>query len=187
MKTLNVLIVVLLGIGVFGLALVEGYIKPEISRQEQQYLLAQKDPLTHDFSRVLRFRNRNVGNMSNVANLNASLPLSDIQRTFQLYPEALTLEINYEEAAAGIEAELFRRSLVYNATANFVLIDNLVILILNFKDVSFTISRSAVERWYDVELTSLQSEEQWEDSVQRRLADRAYVDSFIEDNLITGP
>ncbi len=187
MRKLNILIIALLVVGICGLALVEGYIRSEMSRREQQYLSEQRDPLTHDFSRLLEFRSRYMGDASNLANLNYNLPLSDLQRKFQLHPEALTAEIKYQDSPTGIEAELFDRALVYNATANFVLIDNLETLILNFEHDSYTISRRAVESWYGVDLASLQSEARWADKVQRPLSDRAYVNSFIKENFTIQP
>lgn len=187
MKKVNILIIALLVVGICGLALVEGYIRPEMRRREQQYLLEQKDPLTHDFSRLLKFKSRYMGDASNLPNLNYNLPLGDLQITFQLYPETLTAEINYQDALTGIEAELFDRALVYNATANFVLIDNLETLILNFEQDSYTISRRTVESWYGVDLASLQNEARWAEKVQRPLSDRAYVRSFIEENFTMQP
>ncbi len=184
--TKNTWIVVLLGFGLLGLILLEGYIKPEIGyitpdlRQEQ-------DPLTHDLSSVVGFRSRYMGNAPNLANLNGRLPLNHIPRTLQLHPEDLTAEINYQESVSGIESEMLRRSLVYNATANFALIENLELLIFNFEDRSFTITRTAVESWYEGDLTSLLSEERWNSGVQLRLSDRAYVDRFFEASFVIGP
>ena len=59
---------------------------------------------------------------------------------------------------------------------------NLEALILNFEGASYTISRSAVESWYGVDLTSLQDADRWAEKVQRPLSDRGYVHSFIEEN-----
>lgn len=184
MKRRNILIIVLLLCGLGALALVEGYIKPHLRTEKERYLAEQQEPLTHDFDRLLEFKRPYMGDASNLANLNAALPLSDIQRTFELFPESLTAEINYQCFPATVEGELFRRALVYNATANFVLIANLETLVLNFGGESLTISRPAVERWYGVELVSLQQEEKWAEQVQRPLASQGYVDAFIEESFV---
>ena len=187
MKKVNILIIALLIIGLSGLVLVEGYVKPEMRRREQQYLLEQRDPLTHDFSRLLEFRSRYMGDASNLANLNYNLPPGDLQMTFQIHPELLTAEITYQDSLTAMEAELFDRVLVYNTTANFVLIDNLETLVLNFERNSYTISRRAVESWYGVNLKTLQNEARWADEVQRPLSGRAYVRSFIEESFTIQP
>ena len=187
MKKKNILIIALLVVGICGLALVEGYIRPEMRRREQKYLAEQNDPLTHDFSRLLEFKSPYMGDASNLSNLNYHLPLGGLKMKFQLYPEKLTAEITYEDSIAGIETELFERTLVYNATANFVLIDNLEALILNFEQYSYAISRSTVESWYGVNLKTLQDEARWAEEVQRPIYDRAYVKSFIEKNFTVQP
>ena len=184
MKKRNILIIALLLCGLGALALVEGYIKPHLRTEKERYLAEQQEPLTHDFDRLLEFKSPYMGDASNLANLNAALPLSDIQRTFELFPESLTAEISYQGSPAAVEGELFHRALVYIATANFVLIDNLEILVLNFGEDSLTVSRSAVEHWYGVELAALQRAEKWAEQVQRPLARQSYVQAFIEENFI---
>lgn len=183
MKKRNILIMTLLILGLVVLTLVEGYIKPEMRRKEERYLAEQADPLTHDFSRLPEFKSRYMGDASNLANLNAHLPLSELPRTIQLYPEILTAEINYQGPAAAIEADLFARALLYNTTANFALIDNLEALHLNFEDRSYSVSRRAVEDWYGAALSTLLEREGWIEKVQRPLADKGYVSSFIEENI----
>ncbi len=183
----NILIIALLVVGICGLALVEGYIRPEIRKREQNYLAEQSDPLTHDFSRLLEFKSRHMGDAPNLSNLNYHLPLGGLKMKLQLYPEKLTAEITYEDSVAGMETEFFERTLVYNATANFVLIDNLEALILNFERYSYAISRSTVESWYGATLKTLQDETRWAEEVQHPLSDRAYVKSFIEENFTVQP
>lgn len=179
MKTINMLIALLIVVGILGLSLVEGYIKPGREKQEQQYLLEQKDPLTHDFSRALQYRNQYMGNASNLSNLNASLPLADLERSLQLHPEKFTLEIFYKEAAIFIDPELFKRSLVYNATANFALIDNLEALSLHFEGGTYTANREAIAQWYGMEPEALQHTERWKNVVQDKLKEKSYVERFI--------
>jgi len=184
MRNKNILIVVLLAVGFCGLALVEGYIKPRQKSQEEQYMKAQQDPLTHDFSRLLKFKSPYMGDASNLGNLNRNLPLADVRRTLELSPDDLTAEIFYQVRPADIEKGLFHRALVYNATANFVLIDNLELLIFDFDQSSYAIYREAVEDWYGLELSSLQVEARWTEKVQEPLTEKGYVDSFISRNFI---
>ena len=181
MKTINMLIALLIVVGILGLSLVEGYIKPGREKQEQQYLLEQKDPLTHDFSRALQYRNQYMGNASNLSNLNASLPLDDIERSIQLYPEILTAEIFFQEAAIFIDRDLLKRSLIYNVTANFVLIDNLEVLSLHFQGETYTANRESIAQWYGMEPEALQDAKRWKKEVQDKLKERSYVERFMEE------
>ncbi len=187
MRKRSILIIVLLVVGILGLALVEGYIKPQMKAREERYILEQADPLTHDFGRLLKFKSPYMGDASNLANLNSNLPLGEIPRRFQLYPDSLMAEIYYQATPEEIGKGLFERALVYTATANFVLIDNLDALVLNFVGASYTISRYALESFYGLELSVLQDKTKWAEIVQCPLEDRSYVKSFIAGNFTVQP
>jgi hypothetical protein len=181
MKKINIILVMLVLIGVVGITYIEVYTKPQIRRQEQKYTDEQKEPLTHDFKRVLKYKSKYMGDASNLSSLNANLPLSNISKTFQLYPEELTVDINYKESIGRIDELQLKQALIYNSTANFALIDNLKVLRFNFQGSSYTITRSEVEKWYGIELSQLQDPLTWQKHVQRKLTDISYVDSFIKE------
>lgn len=185
MSRKNWLIIMLLLIGIGSIVAVEGFIKPRAHEQAIQYEAEQNDPLTHDIRRSLEFASPYMGNASNLMNLNASLPMRDIGRTFQLYPEQLTAELRFQVRAGDLQEEKLKQLLVYNSTANFVMIDNLQKLILTFEDQVFTIRRDEVESWYgsQVPLASLRDVGTWKKEVQARLDDSNYVSEYV-DNLV---
>ncbi len=185
MSKKNWLIVALLLIGVVGIAALEGFIKPKADEQAVQYEAEQNDPLTHDIRNSLSFASPYMGDAGNLINLNASLPMRDIERTFQLYPEELTAEIRFQARAGDLQEEKLKQLLVYNSTANFAMIDNLEKLIFAFEDQTFTIRRDEVESWYgnQVTLASLRDARTWEKEVQSRLDDMKFVGDYIE-NLV---
>ena len=177
-KNRIILILVIAGILVFGL--VEGYIKPRMADQRQQYAIEQQDPLTHDFGNVQKYKNPYMGNASNLINLFNALPLKTIQKKFQLHPQELKADINYEEAASEVEGENLKSSLVYNATAAFVLIDNLQSISFNFTDASYLARRRSVEVWYGMTLSELSDKDLWKREVQDKLNDMDYVETAIK-------
>ncbi|MFB4326108.1 MULTISPECIES: DUF4825 domain-containing protein [Paenibacillus] len=185
MSRKNWLIVVLLLIGIGGMVALEGYIKPKAHEQAVQYEAEQNDPLTHDIRNSLKFASPYMGNAGNLINLNASLPMRDIERTFQLYPEELTAELRFKSRVGDLKEDMLKQTLVYNSTANFAMIDNLDTLIFKFEDRSFTIRRDEVEAWYGIGtgLASLREAVTWEKEVQARLHDNKYVSEYV-DNLI---
>ncbi|MBE5397251.1 hypothetical protein HT747_19120 [Brevibacillus borstelensis] len=91
MKSKNIWIVMLFLVGAISLTMVEGYLKPEAEAKEEQYRMEQRNPLTHDFENVLPYKHKYMGDAGNLGNLNYHLPLSDIPKTFQLFPEAYAL------------------------------------------------------------------------------------------------
>lgn len=185
MSKKNGLIVILLLIGVAGMAALEGFIKPQADEQAVQYEAEQNDPLTHDIRNSLSFASPYMGNAGNLINLNASLPMRDIERTFQLYPEELTAELRFRARAGDLQEKKLKQLLVYNSTANFAMIDNLEKLIFAFEDQTFTIRRAEVESWFgdQVSLASLRDAGTWEEEVQSRLDDMKFVGDYVE-NLV---
>ena len=177
MKTRNRIILVLAIIGILAYGLMEVHIKPQIAERENQSLLRQRDPMTHNFQKVLKYQNKYMGNASNLANLFNSLPLGDISKQFQLYSKELGADINYLEEVSSIEDQKLMRSLIYNATAAFVLIDNLQTVRFNFTDSSYTVQRSNVERWYGTVFTELTDKNLWTREVQKKLGDSEYVNA----------
>ncbi|MEK3733980.1 DUF4825 domain-containing protein [Paenibacillus sp. FSL M8-0334] len=183
MRRTGVWIVVLLVVGMIGLAVMEGYVKPKLDRQAKQYEMDQNDPLTHHIEPTVAYASPYMGDAGNLINLNASLPFRNIGRTFQLYPEVLTAEIRYQTAAGDTEPHKLKEILLYNATANFVMIDNLEKLKFVFEDETvFVADRELVESWYGEEgsLSVLRDAEVWEEQVRDRLRDADYVRNFAE-------
>lgn len=175
LKNRNRLIIGLIVAGITLLGVIQVIVIPLMEQSKQQYIADQQDPLTHDFTAVLKFKNPYMGNASNLANLFQSLPLNDIEKSFELFPENLTAEVNYKETVWGIGEGQVDRALIYNATAAFALIDNLEALNLNFAGSSYQVLRSDVEAWYGAELSVLAEKDVWAGEVQGRLADGKYV------------
>jgi hypothetical protein len=163
--SLVVLITALLGI-------LQGCVTPQVADNK---IAAQQDPLTHDITSTLTYKNPYMGNASNLANLFSSLPLSNTDRSFQLYPDTLTAEVNYKETVMNIGEEKVNRALIYNATAVFALIDNLDAIRFDFAGESYKATRSDVEKWYGVDVSTLVDKGSWEKLVQSKLHDPEYV------------
>lgn len=180
MNKKNIWILILLIIGISGIVAVEGYVKPIAREQEARYEADQRNPYTHDISRSLQFKSKYMGDAGNLINLNNSLPYNELNRTYQLYPDELTAELKYQASSGDMDAVKLKEMLIYNTTANFVMIDNLQVLRLTFEDTAFTVHRKALEKWYGGEgsLRPLQNEKQWHEVVQVKMKDTAYIQKF---------
>jgi hypothetical protein len=180
-KTRNKIIIFLIIIGIISYAIVDGVIIPKINENKQQYIAEQQNPSTHDIESILKYKNKYMGNASNTINLFHSLPLSNVGTTFQMFPDQLTTEVNYQETVSNIGTLKVQRALIYNATAAFALIDNLKSL--NFKfdgPSSFKVNRKDIEKWYGEKSSSLLSENTWKVKVQTRLDNNQYVESCFK-------
>ena len=175
MKARNTIIIILLVFGIGLFTVVQGWIIPQKEQNEQRYIAEQQDPHTHDIGNIYKFKNKYMGDFSNFSNLIDSLPLNNIERTYQLYPDELTAQINYQNTFTSIIEKQAQQALIYNATAAFALIDNLEGINFNFMDVDYQVKRQDVENWYGTTWSTLLVEETWRTKVQEKLADDEYV------------
>lgn len=177
MKTRNWVIICLMIVGVVVFGIVQGSVIPHITQEKQQYISEQKDPLTHDIGGILKYKSRYMGNASNIANLFYSLPLSNLEMSFQLRPEILKLEVNYKGDIPfrTISEDKVKQSFIYNATAAFSLIDNLEAIQFKIDGTSYNVVRSHVEQWYGVKLATLTEADTWASLVQSKLNDSKYL------------
>ncbi|MGE5629522.1 MAG: DUF4825 domain-containing protein [Caulobacteraceae bacterium] len=176
MKTRNIVIIVCLiivGIALYGG--VRNMTTPQTSQSKKPNTAVRLDPLTQDFQSIVKYKNKYMGNAVNLANLFHSLPLNDIEMTFQLHPDTQTAEVTYNTTVADIGEDKLDRDLIYNATAAFSLIDNLKALKFNFEGSFYTALRGDFEEWYSTDLKTLAEKDAWKNKVQSKLGDDFYV------------
>lgn len=197
MKSLNHWIIGLLAVGLVLFGILQIGVIPHKEAAKAQYEREQLEATTHDLNAVLPYKSPYMGDASNTINLFGHLPLAATERTFQLFPDQLTVQVEYKDslpevgkanmdrkAAAGFPiakqtdsaylAEV-RKSLIYNSAAAFSLIGNLEGVIYQFTDVTYTVSREDVEALYG-DLDRLLDKTNWQEQVQRPLQDSRYVD-----------
>ena len=160
---------------VVGLVVVEGFINPKIAAEQRRYEAEQNSPLTHDFTALAQYQNAYMGNFSNLSHLNQTLPLHELLDGYQLFPETFTAQINYSLNTAEMDSVQLHRTLVYNALANFVLIDNLEQVVYQFKDTRVVLERKLAQQWAGTELNTLQNPERWDSIVRQKLVEPAEV------------
>lgn len=112
------------------------------------------DPNKSDISRIIKYKNKYLGNNSNTVNLYYSLPLSNYGFTLEIDSNNLGITINYNSSEFYINEDnndvLFvKKSLIYNAISSFVLIDNLTYINYNFSGTSYLIKKDDVILNYD--------------------------------------
>jgi len=178
MKTRNRLIICLAVIGVIACLIVQGYIIPQNNYEKAQYITQQQNPSTHDLNSILKYKNKYMGNISNLSNLFYNLPLNNLGISFRLFPDKLTAEVNYKEAVWRInesDENKVNKALIYNSTAAFALIDNLEEIDYNFTGSSFKVKRADVEKWYGSNLSWLLTKDTWKNKVQDKLENYDFI------------
>lgn len=180
-------IVLLLAVGISGIAVMEGVVNPALEEKAARHREAQRNPLTHDFATVLGYHSKYMGDISNLAELNNHLPLGFAPRTYELRPEERTAEIHFEGTEAASDERTWKQNVLYHAAANFSLIDNLRQLEFYLGDSKYTVTRSGVETWHGGELSALRDEETWKREVKSRLSNDNEVDAFYKQYVIVEP
>lgn len=175
MKNKNRWIIGLFVIGIALFATVQFIIIPHQQAGQQRYLAAQQEPATHDLHAVLKYKSKYMGNAANDANLFYHLPLNNTGINFQLFSEKLALEVNYKDTVWNIGEEKVKRSLLYNSTAAFALIDNLQEIDYHFSGASYRVKRTDIEALY-ANFSGILQTVQWKTFVQTKMDDSQYVD-----------
>ena len=140
----------------------------------------QQNPTTHDLNNILKYKNKYMGNSSNIINLFYNLPLSNMEISYELFPDKLTAQVNYKEKIENINKNKVVKALLYNSTAAFALIDNIEAINYNFTGLTYKVSRSDVEKWYGQNLSALLNTEDWKSKTQLKLEDNEYVNGFAK-------
>ncbi|MCB2307750.1 DUF4825 domain-containing protein [Clostridium estertheticum] len=180
MKTRNNIIIGLAIMGIVLFGLVQFIVIPRNNQKNNQYMMQQQNPITHDINSVTKYRNKSMGNSSNIINLFHKLPLSNIKMSFELFPNKLTAEVKYNDTIANINENKVNKALIYNSTVAFALIENLQVINYNFTGSAYKVSRLDVEKWYGRDLPGLLKKEEWKSKVQDKLEENKYVNDFIK-------
>jgi hypothetical protein len=173
MKTRNKIIVLLAIMGIVLFGIVQCVIIPK----NKQYIAQQQNPTTHDVNSILKYKNKYMGNFSNMANLFHTLPLNNIPMSFELFPDKLTAQVNYKDTIENINENKVNKALIYNSTVAFALIDNLEAINYNFTGIKYKVLRSDVKKWYGKDISDLLKKDIWKSKVQDKLNDNEYVNN----------
>lgn len=175
MKNRNKWIIGLLVIGISLFVVVQFVVIPHQQAKQHQYLAAQQEPATHDLSTVLKYKSKYMGDASNDANLFQNLPLSNTEMNFRLFSDKLELEVNYKDTIWNIGEEKVKRSLLYNSTAAFALINNLQEIDYNLSGAAYRVKRIDIEALYS-DFANILNANTWKTSVQTKMNNSQYVD-----------
>ena len=98
---------------------------------------------------IIKYKNKYIGNNSNIGNLIAALPLSEYGYEFEIDSNNLGLIIDYHITHWYINEDYYlEKSIVYNSVSIFLLIDNVEYIKYNFSGKTYEVKRENVENNY---------------------------------------
>lgn len=162
------------------------YFEVDFSR-EKEMCTNPFDPNKSEISRLLKYKNKYLGNNTNTGNLYYSLPLSQYGFDFELDSTNLGIIINYSNSEFYINEdnkdELFiKKSLIYNAISTFILIDNTEYITYNFSGTSYNINKKDVISKYDSFDKLIVNNKINENSFNKYVTNKIKDNNFVNDN-----
>lgn len=145
------------------------YVLSNNQKQVEQEDVEQLSVGTHNFKKVLAYENEYMGNNSNITNLFNNLPLSNHRDLVELEPDTFKFVVNYNTSSD-------EKTVIYNATAAFVLIKNLEVMDMRFSDHSYVITRENVEKWFGDDFDSLIDPAVFKERIQKPLRENTMTD-----------
>lgn len=119
---------------------------------------------------LFKFKDAYVGNASAVGNIVSRVESAEQFRGFELKTdeEPYGIILNYD----GKDPEKnYKKTVVYNATFLFALIQNVDWVTFNFANEEYTITKEKLQNWYGEDFTEMQSEDEVKTFIQKHLDD----------------
>lgn len=180
MNKKNKIIVTLISVAVVLFVVIQFVIVPANEKRQNEYAVNQTDSLTHDYTVIENYKNPYIGDSTNVSQLFYALPLNDVPMKFEIDSEDCTLTVYYLETVWNIGEDKVHRDLIYNTVAAMAAIDNLKAITYEFSGTQYSYTREQIEKIFKTPLSSLLSEDIWEESLQNNLNSDDFVAQFYQ-------
>ena len=129
---------------------------------------------------IIKYKNKYIGNNSNIGNLINNLPLSEYGYVFEIDSENFGLTINYHITDWYINQNYYlEKSLIYNSVSIFILIDNVEYINYNFSGKNYKINRNQIEEFYP-NYNEIIEDEINKDNFNKYLENKINDDEFID-------
>ncbi len=143
-----------------------------------------KSPFNRNVSGIdnlIKYKNKYLGNNSNIGNLINSLPLANYGYAFEI--DGTNLIINYYMTDWYYNDNLYvNKALIYNSVSLFSLIDNLDNITYNFSGLSYCVNRNNIVDNYPNYFKILNNDEINKNTFNKYVEKMMNDDSFIENN-----
>lgn len=180
MKNRNRIIIALALVAVALLAAVELVYLPQQRQAQENYRMAQQEPVTHDLAAILPYQSKYMGDAPNNINLFHALPLNQYLNGFEQNPALFELTVNYSKSTGEVGTQKLEKAVIYNSTAAFALIGNLQVLKYHFNDQTYTVTRSGVQGAVAENPAGLLTKSVWKTNLQDKLQDDGYVQKTFQ-------
>ncbi|WP_066187995.1 MULTISPECIES: DUF4825 domain-containing protein [Gracilibacillus] len=111
---------------------------------------------------IFQWNDSFVGDNNAISSIVFQLPNADSFESMELQTKEEPYEIilHYQEIMADNLEQEYQYTAFYNATFLFTLVQNVEKVTFAFKDESYTLTRTELEKWYDTKLGDLNNEKE---------------------------
>ena len=132
---------------------------------------------------IIKYKNKYIGNNSNVGNLISSLPLSEYGYEFEIDSNNLGLIIDYHITDWYINENYYlEKSIIYNSVSIFSLIDNVKYIKYNFSGKTYEVKRENIENNYphykEIVKNSI-NKESFNKYLEEKISDIEFIDLYF--------
>lgn len=133
---------------------------------------------------IIKYKNKYIGNNSNIGNLISNLPLSEYGYVFEIDSKNYGLTINYNTTDWYYnENQYINKALIYNSISIFILIDNANYITFNFSGGTYKIQKSIMEKnypnYFEVLLDSKIDKDKFNEYVENKINDNTFVEKVF--------
>ena len=145
-------------------------------------LSACNSATTNSDDGLFQYKESLIGNNSAVINIIGQLWHAEKfeEVALQTKSEPYGMTITYKDLDAAMADKEYKETVVYNASYLFALIDNAEWIVFDFDDRQYEITKSALEDWYNQELSDFTDEEELEALIQEKLNDENEMKKFFK-------
>ena len=133
---------------------------------------------------IINYKNKYIGNNSNIGNLISNLPLSEYGYVFEIDSKNCGLTINYNTTDWYYnENQYINKALIYNSISIFMLIDNANYIIFNFSGGTYKVEKSVIQNnypnYFDILSDNKIDKDKFNEYVENKMNDNTFIEKVF--------
>ncbi len=134
---------------------------------------------------IINYKNKYIGNNSNIGNLISNLPLSEYGYVFEIDSKNCGLIINYNTTDWYYnENQYINKALIYNSISIFMLIDNVNYITFNFSGGTYKVEKDVIQNnypnYFDVLSDNKIDKDKFNEYIENKMNDNTFIEKVFD-------
>ncbi len=135
---------------------------------------------------IINYKNKYIGNNSNIGNLISNLPLSEYGYVFEIDSKNNGLIISYNTTDWYYnENQYINKALIYNSVSIFMLIDNVNYITFNFSGGTYKVEKSVMQEsypnYFDILSDGKIDKNKFNEYIENKMNDNTFVEKIFRE------